>query len=69
MVRLDFDLVQTSCGFGVPLFAYGGERESMDRWTAAKGQAGIEAYWRQKNAVSIDGLPTGLGEKSEADDG
>lgn len=65
MVRLDVDLVQTSCGFGVPLFAYGGERVAMDRWAQAKGDSGLEAYWREKNTRSIDGLPTGLFDPAE----
>ncbi|MFT4181134.1 MAG: pyridoxamine 5'-phosphate oxidase family protein [Rhizobium sp.] len=60
IVRLDFDLVQTSCGFGVPLFAYEGERPSMDQWANAKGPDGIKEYWREKNVHSMDGLPTGL---------
>ena len=60
IVTLDFDLVQTSCGYGVPFFDYAGERTSMDRWADAKGEAGIDAYWREKNLTSIDGLPTGL---------
>ncbi len=60
IVRLDFDLVQTSCGFGVPLFAYEGERPSLDQWAKAKGPEGIEEYRREKNAFSMDGLPTGM---------
>ena len=60
MVRLDFDLVRTSCGYGVPLFDYQGERPQMDAWARAKGVDGIEDYWREKNRASIDGFPTGL---------
>ena len=60
MVRLDFDLVQTSCGYGVPLFDYKEERPQMDAWAKAKGVDGIEAYWHEKSEVSLDGLPTGL---------
>lgn len=60
MVHLDFDLVQTSCGFGVPLFDYRDERPQMDAWANAKGADGIEAYWRDKNQISLDGLPTDL---------
>ena len=60
IVRLNIDLVQTSCGFGVPLLDYRGERSSLDRWSEVKGEAGIEAYWREKNVTSMDGLPTGL---------
>lgn len=60
IVRLDFDLVKTSCGYGVPFFDYAGERDTMDRWAEAKGPEGIEAYWQEKNLVSMDGLPTGM---------
>mgnify|MGYP001106164451 CR=1 FL=1 len=60
---LDFDLVKTSCGYGVPLVDYVGERDTMDRWAEAKGPDGIEAYWRDKNMVSMDGLPTGFGDQ------
>jgi len=60
MMRIDFDLVKTSCGYGVPFYEYRGERETMDRWASAKGVDGIEDYWREKNLTSIDGLPTGL---------
>ena len=60
IVRLDFDLVKTSCGYGVPLMDYREERDTMDKWANAKGPQGIEAYWREKNVSSIDGLPTGM---------
>ena len=60
MIRLDFDLVQTSCGYGVPLFDYRDERPQMDAWARAKGVDGIEAYWREKNQASLDGFPSGL---------
>lgn len=60
MVRLRFDLVQTSCGYGVPLYDYKAERDSMRRWAENKGPDGLERWWREQNAESIDGLPTGL---------
>lgn len=60
MVRLDFDLVQTSCGFNVPLFEHVGPRDTLDRWAASKGEEGLSAYRREKNLVSMDGLPTFL---------
>lgn len=62
MIRLDFDLVKTSCGYGVPLFDYRQERDTMDKWALSKGEDGIQAYWREQNLVSMDGLPTGMGE-------
>lgn len=60
IIALQFDLVKTSCGYGVPLFGYESEREQMDKWAEAKGEAGIAAYWSEKNRASMDGLPTGL---------
>jgi hypothetical protein len=65
MILLDVESVQTSCGYGVPLFDYVAERPTLTRWAEAKGPDGLNEYWRAKNAVSIDGLPTGLvGEES-----
>ncbi|MEX6505041.1 pyridoxamine 5'-phosphate oxidase family protein [Jiella sp. M17.18] len=60
IVFLDIDLVQTSCGFGVPLFEHVGERDTLDRWAASKGEEGLADYRREKNALSMDGLPTGI---------
>ena len=60
IVHLAIDLVQTSCGYGVPLFHHEGERPTLDEWAARKGEAGLVAYRAEKNARSIDGLPTGL---------
>jgi hypothetical protein len=60
MIYLSIDLVQTSGGYGAPLHDNIGERDTMDQWANAKGSAGIESYWREKNQFSIDGLPTGL---------
>jgi hypothetical protein len=60
MIRLDFDLVQTSCGFAVPFFDHVGPRDTLARWAAGKTEAELDAYRREKNTVSIDGLPTGL---------
>jgi hypothetical protein len=66
IVHIDIDLVQTSCGYGVPLFQYVGERERLRRWAEHKGEAGLEEYRRLKNARSLDGLPTGFFEEESA---
>jgi len=58
IVVLDVDLVQTSCGYGVPLFDHTGERDTLKQWATRQGEDGLVAYRAQKNAVSIDGLPT-----------
>lgn len=65
MVMLDIELVQTSCGYGVPHYEYVGERPSLTNWATEKGDDGLEAYRREKNERSIDGLPTGMFDEVE----
>lgn len=60
MVKLEVDLVLTSCGYGVPLFEYSGKRTALTRWAQAMGGEKLDNYRREKNATSIDGLPTGM---------
>ncbi len=54
----EIDLVQTSCGYGVPFFDYVGERETMAAWAEKKGPDGLQNYILEKNLRSLDGLPT-----------
>ncbi|WP_420595861.1 pyridoxamine 5'-phosphate oxidase family protein [Deinococcus sp.] len=57
---LDIDLVQTSCGMAVPLMEFQAERHELNDWAAAKSPDALSAYQQEKNALSIDGFPTGL---------
>lgn len=54
------DLVQTSCGYGVPFYDYVGDRPLMGSWAARKGDDGLLLYQQEHNRESIDGFPTGL---------
>jgi Pyridoxamine 5'-phosphate oxidase len=65
LVLLHIDLVQTSCGMNVPSFDHVSQRDQLDRWAEAKGEAALHDYRRQKNTFSIDGFPTGLVEETE----
>jgi Pyridoxamine 5'-phosphate oxidase len=58
IVRLAVDLVQTSCGMGVPLFDYREDRPNLVRYWTARGINNLRKYWGLKNMRSIDGLPT-----------
>ena len=60
IIQLAIDSVQTSCGLGVPLYHYEGEREKLIQWAETKGTDGVRQYWQDKNQTSIDGLPTYL---------
>jgi hypothetical protein len=61
LIIADIDLVQTSCGFGVPLYNYAGERDIHFEWAEKKGADGLAEYIQQNNLKSLDGLPTNLG--------
>jgi hypothetical protein len=59
--------VQTSCGFAVPLYDFVGHRDTLHNWAEVKGEGDLEEYRAQKNAASIDGLPTPLGGRLPAE--
>ncbi len=56
IIRVNISRVSHSCGYGVPLYDFKSERDHVDKWTAAKGVDGVEAYQKERNAWSIDGL-------------
>jgi Pyridoxamine 5'-phosphate oxidase len=61
IIRVDIDRIADSCGYGVPLMSYEGQRPQMRAWAerklAKEGPTALEDYKDDKNAVSIDGLP------------
>jgi hypothetical protein len=57
VIRLHVERISDSCGYGVPLMDYVGERPQRDLWIDRKGADGLRDYVRETNAVSIDGLP------------
>ncbi len=56
-IRITVSRIADSCGFGVPLYEYRGERDTLDQWTKSKGPDKIKEYRRAKNALSLDDLP------------
>ena len=61
VIRVAVERIADSCGFGVPLMTYEGERPQAQAWAETKlakgGPQALEEYVAEKNAVSIDGLP------------
>ena len=57
VVVVDVERVSDSCGYGVPLMSYEGERDLLPAYMARKGVDGRADYRRRKNRTSIDGLP------------
>ena len=58
-IVVDIDSVQTSCGYAVPRYEFVEQRDTLTRWAEAKGEDGVEDYWRENNVTTIDGKPTG----------
>ena len=60
IIELDVDLVQTSCGFGVPILEYQEERNYLRSWAEKKKRGKVKEYWNTHNLKSIDGFETGI---------
>ena len=60
IIVVDITSAQTSCGFAVPFYEFKGERQTLRKFAETKGEEGMEEYRREKNVISIDGLPTGI---------
>jgi len=56
-VVVDLTRISDSCGYAVPLMDFREERGLLDRWEERHEDAFFPDYWRQRNAVSVDGLP------------
>ena len=61
VVLVNVTRVADSCGYGVPLMAYEGQRPhqeaSSSKRLRTKGPEGFRDYQRENNAESLDGLP------------
>ncbi len=62
IIIANINLVQTSCGYGIPMYEYSGERDIHFKWAEKLGEEGLQSYVQEKNLISLDGLPTDLGQ-------
>lgn len=60
--EMEVDLVQNSCGFAVPRYAFEEQRPTLEKWADNQSRHDIKSYWDQKNRMSIDGFSTGIEE-------
>ena len=57
IIEMDIDLVQSSCGYAVPVMEFKEERTQLNESDIKKGRAGVKKYWEEyKN----DFIKTGL---------
>jgi hypothetical protein len=57
IVSIAVERVQTSCGYSIPFMDHREERPTLIQWAERRGPEGLEQYWADRNAESIDGLP------------
>ena len=57
IIRAELSRIADSCGYGVPLYQYKGERSQIGEWAERKGPEGLRAYQLERNRESLDGLP------------
>jgi predicted pyridoxine 5'-phosphate oxidase superfamily flavin-nucleotide-binding protein len=57
IILVEVTRITDSCGYGVPLFKYEGERTQLEAWAKKRGDEGLKAYRQEKNRKSIDSLP------------
>ena len=61
---LSISLVQTSCGYAVPYYDFKGERDILKKSNEKAGKDGIQKYWKENNAKSLDGIVTNIEKKN-----
>ena len=55
IVRVDLQRISDSCGYGVPLYTYQGQRSQLTAWAEQQGEDGLITYQRDNNS-SVDEL-------------
>src|ERR1700722_7122661 len=56
IILIEVSRISDSCGYGVPLLQYEGERSQLSAWTHKLGREGLKTYRKEKNQESIDRL-------------
>jgi Pyridoxamine 5'-phosphate oxidase len=57
VILVEISRISDSCGFGVPLLKYEGQRSQLSAWAHKLGPEGLKTYRQEKNKQSIDHIP------------
>ena len=60
LVEVQVTSILVSCGMGIPLMDYVGERDLLEPWASGLGTEGMQSYRQAKNTTSLDGHPTDI---------
>ena len=56
IVRIAVTRIQDSCGYGVPLYEFRGDRDSLPRYLESKSPEQVQDFIAKFNATSIEGM-------------
>jgi len=56
VIVVEVTRISDSCGFGVPLYEYQAERDTLEKYSEQKGPDGMADYRDKNNRKSLDGL-------------
>ena len=59
IIRVKLTRIAYSCGYGIPLYEYQRDRDTLDQWADNQSPDQLSQYIADNNALSIDGL-TGI---------
>jgi len=57
IIRVDVDRIIDSCGFGVPLYEYKKQRDSLGNYFSKQSKEDILKYRQDRNSESLEGMP------------
>ena len=57
IIRIEIERIIDSCGYGVPLYEFRQQRDSLGNYFGKQSEDDIREYRRKRNASSLDGLP------------
>ncbi len=53
---VEIDSVLTSCGYGVPLYEFKSQRDTLTKWLDNKSNDELQEYQQKNNTISLDGV-------------
>ena len=56
IIVINIKRVANSCGFGIPIYHFQQQRDTLINWAENKGEKGINAYHKEHNEQSLDKL-------------
>ena len=57
IIRIEIERIIDSCGYGVPLYEFKQQRDSLENYLADKTESFLRDYRRERNASSLDARP------------